>query len=103
MLSLQVPLHRQCRRQLHMNENIFAAKSLQKAGPSHRLSQEGSGVMAHQVLHLGAPCFASSHLSQGLPKSGHWVLAPEQQLCPRRHTEKGQPSPITACSPHEVI
>lgn len=86
-----------------MNENIFAAKSLQKAGPSRRLSQEGSGVMAHQVLHLGAPCFASSHLSQGLPKSGHWVLAPEQQLCPRRHTEKGQPSPITACSPHEVI
>lgn len=85
--TLQVPLHRQ-RRRLHVNENIFAAKSLQKAGPSRRLSQEGSGVMAHRVLHLGAPHFAPAHLAQGLPTSGHWVLAPEQQLWPRRHTEK---------------
>lgn len=85
--TLQVPLHRQ-RRRLHMNEIIFADKSPQKAGPSRRLSQEGSGVMAHQVLHLGAPRFASAHLAQGFPTSGHWVLAPEQQLWPRRHTEK---------------
>lgn len=77
MVFLQVPLHGWCRREMHVNDNVFGAKSLQNGcPPPPGLSQEGGGVLAHQGRQPQCPQLCSSwSVLPGVPWLLQWALA----------------------------